>query len=156
MTLTQAGDLLVGTTSAYGIGLTLKPSGEFSSTVSGTGGTHNLFINSNGTVGSITTSGTATFYNTSSDARLKENISDADNGSALIDRLQVRQFDWKADGSHQRYGFIAQELDTVYPEAVSKPADPDEMMGVDYSKLVPLLVQEIQALRSRLAALEAA
>jgi len=104
------------------------------------------------TVGSIGFNGTTISYNTSSDARLKENISNANNGSALIDQIQVRQFDWKSDGSHQRYGFVAQELDAVYPEAVSKPADSDEMMAVDYSKLVPLLVQEIQSLRARLAA----
>lgn len=113
-----------------------------------------FFNAANAPVGGVSTSATATSYNTSSDARLKENIGDADNSSALIDQLQVRKFDWKADGSHQRYGFIAQELYTVYPEAVSKPADPEEMMGVDYSKLVPLLVQEIQSLRARVAALE--
>ena len=73
----------------------------------------------------------------------------------MIDAIQVRQYDWKSDGSHQRYGFIAQELVTVAPEAVHQPADPEEMMAVDYSKLVPMLVKEIQDLRKRLAALEA-
>jgi hypothetical protein len=86
--------------------------------------------------------------------RLKENIQDAAPASALIDAIQVRQFDWKSDGSHQRYGFIAQELVTVAPEAVHAPADPDEMMAVDYSKLVPLLVKELQSLRARVAQLE--
>ena len=70
----------------------------------------------------------------------------------MIDSLQVRQFDWKSDNSHQRYGFVAQELVTVAPEAVHQPADPEEMMAVDYSKLVPMLVKEIQDLRKRLAA----
>jgi len=66
----------------------------------------------------------------------------------------VRQFDWEADGSHQRYGMVAQELTTVAPEAVTTPEDPDEMMGVDYSKLVPMLIKEIQTLRSRVSELE--
>jgi len=66
----------------------------------------------------------------------------------------VRKFDWKADGQHQDYGMIAQELIEVAPEAVSAPEDPDEMMGVDYSKLVPMLIKEIQQLRSRVATLE--
>jgi predicted DNA-binding helix-hairpin-helix protein len=66
--------------------------------------------------------------------------------------LQVRQYDWKADGNHQRYGFVAQELVTVAPEAVHQPEDPEAMMAVDYSKLVPMLVKEIQDLRKRLAA----
>jgi hypothetical protein len=110
------------------------------------------FLYAGGVIGSITQSGTtAVLYNTTSDQRLKENIQDAENASTLIDSLQVRQFDWKADGSHQRYGFIAQELATVAPEAVHQPADPEEMMAVDYSKLVPMLVKEIQSLRKRLA-----
>jgi hypothetical protein len=70
----------------------------------------------------------------------------------LIDSLQVRQFDWKKDQTHQRYGFIAQELVTVAPEAVHQPADTEQMMAVDYSKLVPMLVKEIQSLRQRLSA----
>ena len=104
-------------------------------------------------IGSITQNGTtAVAYNTSSDYRLKENIQDAESSSSLIDAIQVRQFDWKSDGSHQRYGFIAQELVTVAPEAVHQPTDTDEMMAVDYSKLVPMLVKEIQSLRQRLSA----
>ena len=50
---------------------------------------------------------------------------------------------------------VAQELLTVAPEAVNQPEDPEEMMGVDYSKLVPMLVKEIQSLRARVNALEA-
>jgi len=107
-------------------------------------------------IGSITQSGTTgVLYNLTSDQRLKENIADAASSSHLIDAIQVRQYNWKSDGSFQRYGFIAQELVSVAPEAVHQPADPEEMMAVDYSKLVPMLVKEIQSLRKRLAALEA-
>ena len=103
-------------------------------------------------IGSITQSGTtAVLYNVTSDQRLKEYITDAAPASALIDAIQVRQYNWKSDGSFQRYGFIAQELVTVAPEAVHQPADPEKMMAVDYSKLVPMLVKEIQDLRKRLA-----
>jgi hypothetical protein len=42
----------------------------------------------------------------------------------------------------------------VAPEAVHQPADPEDMMAVDYSKLVPMLVKEIQSLRQRVAQLE--
>jgi hypothetical protein len=110
------------------------------------------------TIGSITRVGatSAVAYNTVSDQRLKENIQDAAPASAVIDALQVREYDWKSDGTHQRYGFIAQELVTVAPEAVHQPADPEEMMAVDYSKLVPMLVKEIQSLRQRVAQLEGA
>ncbi len=121
----------------------------------GSGVAYATFKYNQSTVGSITQHGTsATLYNTSSDQRLKENIADADDAGSKIDAIQVRQFDWKADGSHQDYGMVAQELQTVAPEAVSAPENPDEMMGVDYSKLVPMLVKEIQTLRSRITALE--
>jgi hypothetical protein len=103
-------------------------------------------------VGYISSNTTTTTYNITSDYRLKTNIVNAEPASDLIDAIQVRQYDWKSDGSHQRYGFVAQELITVAPEAVHQPADPEEMMAVDYSKLVPMLVKEIQSLRKRLAA----
>ena len=106
------------------------------------------------TVGSVTLTTSSTAYNTSSDQRLKENIADADDAGSKIDAIQVRKFDWKVDGSHQDYGMIAQELVEVAPEAVTVPADSEEMMGVDYSKLVPMLIKEIQSLRNRVAQLE--
>ena len=113
------------------------------------------FKNGGTTVGTISTTGSSTAYATSSDQRLKENIQDADDAGSKIDAIQVRKFDWKVDGSHQDYGMVAQELQTVAPEAVSAPEDPEEMMGVDYSKLVPMMLKEIQSLRARVNALEA-
>jgi hypothetical protein len=120
------------------------------------GNTHSqvIFRRNGSNVGSIQTSGSATSYNTSSDRRLKSNIEDAASASDKIDAIQVRQFDWNADDSHQDYGLIAQELQPIEPLAVSGDADSDEMMAVDYSKLVPMLIKEIQELRSRVAALE--
>ncbi|NCG07683.1 MAG: hypothetical protein GWP37_12030 [Gammaproteobacteria bacterium] len=112
------------------------------------------FRASNTEVGNIQFNGSAVLYNTSSDQRLKDNIVDAPSASNDIDAIQVRSFDWKVDGSHQKYGMVAQELQSVAPEAVSGDADSDDMMGVDYSKLVPMLVKEIQSLRARVAQLE--
>jgi hypothetical protein len=121
--------------------------------VSGTGG-NVIFRQAGNTVGDISVTTTTTSYNTTSDERLKENIADAQSASDLIDGIQVREFDWKADGEHQRYGMIAQELETVAPEAVTKGETEDDMWSVDYSKLVPMLVKEIQDLRKRVAELE--
>jgi len=95
-------------------------------------------------------------YNVTSDQRLKENIVDAPSASDDIDAIQVRSFDWIENGHHQSYGLIAQELLTVVPDAVRQPEDPEEMMGVDYSKLVPMMLKEIQSLRARVAQLEGA
>ena len=112
------------------------------------------FYNPNGKVGQIITNGSTTAYQTSSDQRLKENIVDAPSASGDIDAIQVRSFDWKIDGAHQKYGMIAQELQSISPEAVSAQSDPEEMLGVDYSKLVPMMIKEIQDLRARVAQLE--
>ena len=117
---------------------------------------YSVFSYNGGIIGSISQSGTtAVSYNTGSDRRLKSNIEDAASASDKIDAIQVRQFDWKADNSHQDYGLIAQELQPIEPLAVTGDADSDEMMGVDYSKLIPMLLKEIQSLRSRVATLEA-
>ena len=158
-----AGDLLVGNTitpssNNQGAGFINTGASGLVQWQSGTTTTSSVsvarFYNPNGNVGSIQLAGTATSYVTSSDQRLKENITDADDAGAKIDAIQVRSFDWKADGSHQKYGMVAQELATVAPEAVSIPEDPEEMMGVDYSKLVPMMLKEIQSLRARVAQLE--
>ena len=95
-------------------------------------------------------------YFTSSDERLKENIVDAPSASDDIDAIQIRSFDWKADGSHQKYGVIAQELNNVIPSAVDMTQDENRHASVDFSKLVPMLVKEIQSLRARVAQLEGA
>jgi len=168
-----SGNLLVGTTSSLattrfsvvgatnGIAVQCGNSGvgSYMTNTSGTGNWQPFSFCNTGTsfaqIGSITCTAAATAYNTSSDARLKTNVSDAAPASALIDAIQVRQFDWKVDNSHQRYGMVAQELLEVAPEAVSVPTDPEQMIGVDYSKLVPMLIKEVQSLRTRLAALEA-
>jgi hypothetical protein len=164
MTLTAGNTLLIGTTtSTPTVGFAFIGPGESSvqrmqtghPTGTASGSQYAEYLYNATVIGSITQDGTTgVLYNTSSDQRLKENIQDAAPASALIDAIQVRQFDWKSDGSHQRYGFVAQELFTVAPEAVHAPADPDEMMAVDYSKLVPLLVKELQSLRARVAQLE--
>jgi hypothetical protein len=112
------------------------------------------FFHSGSLVGSVAVTSTATAYNTSSDQRLKENIADADDAGSKVDAIQVRKFDWKADGSHQDYGMVAQELNTVAPEAVTEGDTEEDMMSVDYSKLVPMMLKEIQSLRARVAQLE--
>jgi hypothetical protein len=159
MTLDTSGNLLVGTTSQIlSTKISLQTGGGrgygFNDTSSGAG-TKAMVFGSGGTeVGSISLTSVLTSYNTTSDQRLKENIVDAPEFGSVIDSIKVRSYDWKTEGSHQRAGFVAQELVTVAPEAVHQPADPEEMMAVDYSKLVPMLVKEIQSLRKRLAALE--
>ena len=162
MRIDSSGNLLVNRTSQFTAGQysadfggNTRRGATYNNTDGNTGANFVSFGTTGTVIGTISqVSTTGVLYNTTSDQRLKENIQDAESASALIDSLQVRQFDWKSDNSHQRYGFVAQELVTVAPEAVHQPNDPEEMMAVDYSKLVPMLVKEIQSLRKRLAALE--
>jgi hypothetical protein len=156
----SSGSLLIGTTSTLAAGF--KQNIQLDSGAGGTIYRNNgngdyaiQFLNSaGGTSGWIQVNTSSTTYNSISDVRLKRDIVDAPDAASLIDAIQVRSFRWNVDDSEQRYGFVAQELVTVAPEAVSQPANPDEMMGVDYSKLVPMLVKEIQSLRARVAQLE--
>lgn len=115
---------------------------------------HYRMYNPNGQVGSIETSGSATQFQTSSDERLKENFRDFDSG-AIVDAIHVYCYQWKADGSIG-YGPKAQELHGVFPQAVKVGGDDPKAdpWGYDASKLVPVLIREIQALRARVAALE--
>jgi hypothetical protein len=120
-------------------------------TYSGTTSAMKLYYGST-QVGRIDYSDTSTDYVTSSDERLKKNVVDAPAGN--IDSIKVRSFDWKTDDTHQEYGFIAQELETVAPYAVSKGETDEDTWGVDYSKLVPMLVKEIQDLKAEVEALK--
>ena len=171
MVIDSAGRVLIGTTATVGgtwsnevkqtssgvwpWGLNCVDRGLIVRNSSASTGYYAYFEYNGGTNnGSISWSGGTTAYNTTSDARIKDNIVDAPDAGNLIDAIQVRSWDFKADGAHWRYGMVAQELLEVAPEAVNKPEDEEMMMGVDYSKLVPMLIKEVQSLRARVAQLE--
>lgn len=116
---------------------------------SGTGATTvQAFYNGNGQVGTISTSGSATAYNTSSDYRLKQNVTAADQAKAVQTVLSwpLREFAFKTAPQQRQLGFIAHELQAVAPQAVTGEKDGPEMQGVDYSKLVPELIAAVQYL----------
>jgi hypothetical protein len=126
-----------------------------------------VFGNGNGTVGSISTSGSATAYNTSSDYRLKENVTAVTDGITRLQQLKPSRFNFIADPDTVVDGFIAHEAQEVVPECITgeKDAVDDDgnpvYQGIDQSKLVPLLtaalqeaVAEIRALKDRVTALE--
>jgi len=113
-------------------------------------------------VGQISTTATATNYITSSDGRMKEDLKSFDAGR-IIDDTMVYSFSWKSAvlggergaPAPRGYGVIAQEANEVYPDAVTYREESD-WWGIDYSKYVPVLLQELKALRARVAALEGA
>ena len=116
-------------------------------------------------VGSITSTTTATAYNTSSDHRLKENAVEISDGITRVKQLQPRQFNFIVDADTTVDGFLAHEAQAVVPEAVTgthNEVDDDGnpvYQSIDQSKLVPLLtaalketIAKIEVLEQRLAA----
>jgi hypothetical protein len=111
-----------------------------------------IFLNAaDGASGSINTTTSTTTYNTSSDGRLKEDLKSFDAGN-VVDQTEVYDFAWKTTGERS-YGVIAQQAMEVYPTAVTY-LENEDWYGIDYSKYVPVLLQELKALRARVAALE--
>jgi hypothetical protein len=105
-------------------------------------------------VGTVSVTGSATAYNTSSDERIKENIAPAGDPGAIIDGLDIVQFDFTANGDHVRFGVTAQQAHDHFPEMVTV-GEEGEYWQVDHSKAVPMMIRELQLLRARVAALEA-
>lgn len=97
-----------------------------------------------------------------SDERLKENIRDLDDGLDKIMALQPRKFDWK-EGKGQDClddrGFIAQELETVFPDMVKNDGLNLDEEGDSYKtiapNLVPTLVKAIQEQQAMIETLQA-
>jgi hypothetical protein len=187
--LDATGNFLIGCTSlpdgsADGIGLRAD-SGERRFSRSGTSARYQIqFYNGNGAVGRIETSGTSTSYVTSSDYRLKENVTDISDGITRLKQLQPRRFNFIADADTTVDGFIAHEAAIIIPEAVTgtKDAVMDEeyevkaavtdddgaiveeaemgtrsvpdMQGIDQSKIVPLLTAALQEAIAKIETLE--
>jgi len=136
------------------------------------GGNHVEFYNTNGQIGRIYSSGSATTYSTSSDYRLKENVVSISDGISRVKALKPYRFNWKSDSSKTKIdGFFAHEVSPVVPEAIGgvkdavEPEDNEDKkikkgdiipQSIDQSKLVPLLTAAIQELVARVEALESA
>jgi len=138
------------------------------------------FTNPNGAVGSINTSGTSTVYATSSDYRLKENVTPMEGALERVSQLQPSRFNFIADPETTVDGFLAHQVQEVVPEAITGEKDEVEeyevtpavlddegnvieesvmgtrpvYQGIDQSKLVPLLVGAIQELKAEIETLK--
>ena len=169
MRITSGGDVLFGTTakpngtSIYGSGfIDDTDSAMVLKLASSATGAKTLieFLNANGSVGSIQTSGTSTSYLTSSDYRLKENVVEMTGALDRVSQLKPSRFNFIADENTTVDGFLAHEVQDIVPEAITGEKDAvDEdnnaiYQGIDQSKLVPLLVGAIQELQKRIEILE--
>jgi hypothetical protein len=118
---------------------------------SGQTATYIRFSDSSGTTrGSITATTSATSYNTSSDYRLKENVTPVSDGISRLKQLKPNRFNFIVDPDTVVDGFLAHEVQTIVPEAITgeKDAVDDDgnpvYQGIDQSKLVPLLTAALQ------------
>ena len=135
----------------------------------GAGTTMRFKVNGDGTIYA-----TNTTVQSASDERLKENIRDSQDGLAVINQLRPVRFDWKQDQAYNegtnQLGFIAQEVEQAFPEAVGIAPLPSDFTGDDpqYKTVapgafIPVLVKalqeasaKIETLETKVAALEAA
>jgi hypothetical protein len=161
MSLLSSGDLAIGRTSAIGGARVSAETTTGTPTYAAylpTTGTETAFllVNPNGTVGSITTNGSATTYATSSDYRLKNITGPIITSGAYIDSLNPVEGTWKTDGS-TFVGLIAHEVQEASRTTVATGTkDGEQMQGMDYSsaELIANLIAEVKSLRQRVAALE--
>jgi hypothetical protein len=122
----------------------------FASLRTDSGGTERGTIDYNRAAGQVR-------YNVTSDARLKSDVVDAPSALPVLNQIQVRSYNWKETQYHVRYGFIAQELFEVEPDAVKAGDSGDEIAevwSVDPSKLVPLLTAALQEALQKIDDLE--
>jgi len=173
----SSGNLLVGTTSkpSGGSGRITSYIGSasdncFGGTYSGAGGAgvgidlnyanttgtgYQLYFRYNNTgVGSITSTSSSTSYTTSSDYRLKENVSPMIGALDTVAQLKPVTYDWISDKSKGQ-GFIAHELQAVVPDCVTGEKDAVDSkgnpvyQGIDTSFLVATLTAAIQELNNK-------
>ena len=168
LAIDSSGNVLAGTTSADGDGLSIRPRQAdnttrlvFNRANTSDNGTVLQFLNNSNTVGTIRHTDSSTTFNTSSDYRLKENATAISDGITRLKTLKPYRFNFKADASTTVDGFFAHEV-TAVPEAISGTKDEVDSdnnpvyQGIDQSKLVPLLVAAVQELIGKVEALEAA
>jgi hypothetical protein len=166
MRIDSSGNLNLSTAGVY---LRLK-TGSVNFDISAQAGANDfLRINANGTQrfqfndlgAAYNSTGT---WGTISDARLKENIVDATSKLDKVNQLRVVNFNLKSDPDVKQIGFIAQEIEQVFPSIV-QDCDEDGEGGyyksVKTTVLIPILVKAIQEqtniiadLKSRIEALE--
>jgi hypothetical protein len=156
----SSGNAIVGGTSTSSNESTYQGGGVFvSRRASSAGTTHANFLNGGSVVGSITSNTVATFYNTTSDYRLKENATPITNGLQTISALNPVNFDWISKNVSDT-GFLAHEFQSVIPNSVMGTKDAIDANGnpvyqqMDRSGAIPFLVAAIKELKAEVDSLK--
>jgi hypothetical protein len=96
----------------------------------------------------IVISGTSS---TSSDTRLKENISSIENPIDIISKLEGVSFNWIKNGNLS-YGLIAQDVSLVMPELVHETSS--GFLQLEYTPLIAILIEAVKDLKEEIKALK--
>ncbi len=90
-----------------------------------------------------------------SSARFKSHIRDAEEHRTKdMSRVKPRRFELaEKHGGHAQVGFVAEEMESVFPEMVTRDAK-GHLQGVRYDRLTTLLWQEAQRMRRDQAKIE--
>jgi len=180
LTVTGNGNLLVGVTSQVGSGrFCVKNDSTHNGIVSQDAGTSNfLYLGIDSTaqqVFYVTPAGNVRIlsgatYGTISDRKYKTNIVDATPKLQDLLKIKVRNYNLVNNDSEKYIGWIAQEVEEVFPSMVFEDKDKDQdgndlntiTKGVKESAFIPILVKAIQeqqalitTLTDRITALEA-
>ena len=174
MRIASNGDLMLGGTSRVspeGVGLYIENAGgndggiielKHTRNAGGSRDFIRFFNSADGEAGAIVHSGTTSVtYATSSDYRLKENVDYNFDATTRLKQLKPARFNFITEPEKTVDGFIAHEVSSIVPEAITGEKDAinskgkPSYQGIDQSKLVPLLVKTIQELEARITTLEA-
>jgi hypothetical protein len=118
-----------------------------------TGGGTQLFVRSGGS-GGVRLDAGSTGWVSASDIRLKDIEKPIENAVESLSTLQTVYYSWKdSEDKSLHLGLIAQEVEDVFPEIVSESSI-DEMKGVNYTELIPVLIKAIQELKAEIDSLK--
>jgi len=94
----------------------------------------------------------SSYFSTTSDYRIKENPIELDNTFTVDELRPVRYKNTVLN--KEDYGFIAHEMQNVYPALVEGEKNGEHMQSINYSGILPILVNEIKSLKHRIETLE--
>jgi hypothetical protein len=144
-------------TLAFNVDLSGNPSGAYGGDGSeyfwrnvGSFKTPNSSNNGYNTLLSWNSSGVVTV--TTSDYRAKEDLKSFE-ALPMVEAMKLYDFRW-IELQNRMHGVLAHELQDIVPYAVMGEKDGESMQGVDYSKLVPVMLKSIQELKTQNDALQ--
>ena len=168
----NTGTILVSGNNCIYIGQGIRGTGEANSSeivigslnVTGKGG-QTAFINPDG--GSVYNGANATTWNTVSDKRIKKNIIDNNTGLDAINKIQVRDFEYRTveeitdfdnpesavvDKQGTQLGVIAQEIEEILPELITTETTGVKTVNAD--NLTWYLINAVKELSAEIKALK--